>query len=77
MQGTMDLGIVNAAVAMKRSQTLSQVQVAVAKKVMDNDRMNGTAALKLLDAATQNTSLAGDRLVAAATGLGGNVDVYA
>ena len=73
----MDLGLVNSVVQMKQAQNLSKVQVAVAKKVMDVDKMNGAAAIELLDAATHNTSLAGDALAASATGLGGNVDVYA
>lgn len=73
----MDLGLVNSFTQMKQVENLSKVQVAVAKKVMDVDKMNGAAALKLLDAATNSSSMAGDALAASATGLGGNVDVYA
>lgn len=73
----MDMDIVNSAVQMRQAQNLSKIQVAVAKKVMDVDKMNGAAALKLLAAASNTTSMAGDAMVASATGLGGEVDVYA
>jgi Putative motility protein len=73
----MDTQLVNAAVGMKQAETMSRIQVAVAKKVMDVDKMNGAAALKLLDAASQGVAQKGDALVAAATGLGGEIDTYA
>lgn len=73
----MDMGLVNSAVHLKQAENLGKVQIAVAKKVMDVQKDNGAAALKLLDAATENVSMAGDVLVASATGLGGNVDIYA
>ena len=56
---------------------MSRVQIAVARKVMENQRMNGAAALKLLDAAANGFAAKGDALVAAATGLGGSLDTYA
>lgn len=67
----------NAAIGIKQAETMSRVQMAVAKKMMDVDKMNGAAALKLLDAASQSGFKAGDALAAAATGLGGEVDTYA
>lgn len=73
----MDTGLVNMAVGMKQAETVSRVQMAVAKKVMDADKMNGAAAIKLLNAATNASSQAGDALVASATGLGGEIDTYA
>ena len=73
----MDTGLVDAAVGIKQAQTLSRVQFAVAKKVLDTDRANGAAVLKLLDAATAGPAKAGDALVAAATGLGGAIDTFA
>lgn len=73
----MDTSLVNAAIGIKQAETMSRVQVAVAKKMMDVDKMNGAAALKLLNAATQGSVKAGDALAAAATGLGGQVDAYA
>lgn len=74
---SMDTNLVNAAVGIKQAETMSRVQVAVAKKMMDVDKMNGAAALKLLEAASQGTIKAGDRLAAAATGLGSQLDTYA
>ena len=55
---------------------MSKVQVAVAQKVMDNQKMQGAAAIELLNAAAQGVSKAGDELVAAATGLGSQLDMY-
>ena len=70
----MDLvsGIVN----FKQAQLASKVQYAVAGKILDQQEQNGAAVLKLLDAASMNSSKAGDSLVAAATGLGGAIDTY-
>lgn len=70
----MDLvsGISNLQVA----RTYATVQTRVAKKILDTQEMQGQAVLKLLDAATQGVAQAGDSLVAAATGLGGQIDTY-
>lgn len=54
----------------------SDVNIAVAKKVMDTQKQAGANVLQLLDSATQGVATAGDSLVAAATGLGGAIDVY-
>ena len=70
------MDLVGAFSNMQQMQTISQVQIAVAGKVMDMQRMQGAAAIKLLNAASEGMNKAGDQLVAAATGLGGNVDVY-
>lgn len=72
----MDTNLMNMAVGIKQAETLSRVQVAVAKKMMDVEKMNGAAALKLLEAASQSSVKAGDALAAAATGLGGSIDTY-
>jgi hypothetical protein len=66
-------GVIN----FKQAQMASRVQYAVAGKVLDAQKQNGAAALKLLDAASANTVKAGDALMAAATGLGGALDVTA
>jgi len=55
----------------------SKIQYAVARKMLDNQQMQGAAAIKLIDAATKGINQAGDKLVAAATGLGGEIDTYA
>ena len=73
----MDMDLVNAAVGMKQAETMSKVQVAVAKKMMDVDRMNGSAAIQLIEAANAGGVHAGDAMAAAATGLGGQIDTYA
>jgi hypothetical protein len=73
----MDLDLVSSVVGLQQAKTISDVQMAVAKKVMDNDRANGAAVLKLLQAATGGVSQAGDQLAAAATGVGGELDTYA
>lgn len=62
---------------LKQAQIFSQINMRVAKKVLDAQKMDGAAALKLLDAASQVTAQAGDQLVAAATGLGAQLDVRA
>lgn len=62
---------------LQQSKTIGQVQIAVAKKILDNHKQQGAAALQLLQAATVNANRSGDALVAAATGLGGALDTYA
>jgi hypothetical protein len=71
----MDLtsGIVN----LQQAQTMAQIQMRVAKKVLDVQKFQGAAAIKLLEAASKGPNQAGDALVAAATGLGGEIDTYA
>ncbi|MBC8105830.1 MAG: putative motility protein [Anaerolineae bacterium] len=61
---------------LSQANTMSKVQIAVAQKVMDNQKMQGAAALELLNAASSGLSKAGDELVAAATGLGSRLDTY-
>jgi hypothetical protein len=73
----LDMDLVNAAVGMKQAETTAQIQYAVAKKMMDMQKVEGAAIMKLLDAASQQAVQAGDALVAAATGLGAEVDTYA
>jgi hypothetical protein len=70
------MDLVNAFSGMKQAQVMSQVQYAVAGKIMDQQRMDGAAAVKLIEAATAGAGKAGDQLVAAATGLGASLDVY-
>ncbi len=71
----MDLtaGIVN----VKQAQVMGQVQMRVARKMMDMQEMQGAAMVSLIDAAGKVAAAAGDSLVAAATGLGGTLDTYA
>lgn len=62
---------------LQQASTIAQVQIAVAGKILANERDEGAGAAKLLEAADQSVSQAGDALAAAATGLGGALDVYA
>jgi hypothetical protein len=70
------MDLVGAASNLQRAETVSKVQVAVAKKVLDTQRTEGAGALKLLEAAMIGIDKAGDKIVAAATGLGSHIDVY-
>ena len=62
--------------AFNNATLASKIDYAVAKKVLDNQEMQGASALKLIAAASKGFDQAGDQLVAAATGLGGSVDTY-
>ena len=64
-------------IGMKQAQVMGEVQMRVAKKMMDMQEMQGAAAVKLIEAAGKVAASAGDSLVAAATGLGGSLDTYA
>jgi len=57
-------------------KVMAQVQMRVAKKVLDIQEFQGSAAVKLIQSASQATNASGDALVAAATGLGGSIDTY-
>ena len=58
------------------ARTLSAVQTRVARKLLEMQEFQGAAVVKLIEAAGQVTAKAGDSLVAAATGLGAEIDVY-
>jgi hypothetical protein len=73
----MDMDLVSAFSGMQQAKLASQVQYAVAGKVLDQQRSDGAAAVQLIEAATSGANRAGDQLVAAATGLGGTLDVRA
>ena len=71
----MDLNLANTFSGLQQAKTAQEVQVRVAKKVMDAQRQEGDAVLQLLQSATQ-AGAAGDGAGRAA-GLGQQVDVYA
>ena len=73
----MEMNLVNAAVGMKQAETLGRVQYAVARKMLDNQKLQGAAIVKLIESASTNQLKAGDAMMAAATGLGGKLDIYA
>jgi hypothetical protein len=68
------MDLINGMLAIKQSNLNSQVQMTVARKMLDNQEMQGAAAIQLIEAA--GNVGAGDPLVAAATGLGGAIDTY-
>ena len=63
-------GIVN----LKHAQVMGQVQMRVARKLLDTQAMQGAAAVRMIEAAGKVAGAAGDALVAAATGLGAHLD---
>lgn len=69
--------LISGVINLQQAQTASQVQFAIARKILDNQKLQGNAAIELIKAATQGPAQAGDELTAAATGLGGQVDTYA
>ena len=71
------MDLVSTFTGMQQAKLASQVQYAVAGKVLDQQRSDGAAAVQLIEAATAGANRAGDQLVAAATGLGGTLDVRA
>jgi len=68
------MDLTTAVVNFQQARTLSAVQIQVARKVLDMQKLQGAAAVRLIEAAAYTSAGAGDALVAAATGLGGNVD---
>jgi hypothetical protein len=70
------MDLVTAFTGMQQAKLASQVQYAVAAKSMDVQRMQGAAAIQLLESASSGASKGGDAMVAAATGLGGSLDTY-
>ena len=70
------MDLTSAITGLSAAKTQSAVQMKVARKILDNQEMEGAAAIKLIQAAGNVGNKAGDDLVAAATGLGGNVDAY-
>jgi hypothetical protein len=61
--------------AYQQTQIQSQAQFSVAAKVLNIAQQEGTAAIQLLQSATQFGG--GDSLTTSATGLGGSLDTYA
>jgi len=70
------MDLVTAAVNMQQANLMGQVQILVAKKILDSEQEQGAAADELIQAATTGVNQAGNALIAA-TGLGGQLDVTA
>ncbi len=71
------MDLTSAVVDYKQAQVTSQVQFAVARKILDQQKLQGNAAIQLIQAAADTGSKGADDLAVAATGLGGAVDTYA
>lgn len=71
------MDLTSAITQMDQAQVMGAVQISVARKILDMQQLQGDAAVKLIQAADVNANKAGDALVAAATGLGGQIDTYA
>jgi hypothetical protein len=71
------MDLVSGITGFQQAGLMAKIQFAVARKMLDMQQMQGSAALKLVNAASANVNQAGDALVAAATGLGGEIDTYA
>ena len=71
------MDLTSAVTGLQQAKTLGDVQVRVAQKILDTQKFQGAAAVKLIEAASTGVNQAGDTLAAAATGLGGRVDTYA
>jgi hypothetical protein len=70
------MDLVSACVNLQHAGVVGRVQMAVARKVLEMQNLQGNAAIQLIEAATDGVSRAGDAVTAAATGLGGEIDVY-
>jgi hypothetical protein len=71
------MDLVSGLVNLQQATTLSQVQIAVAKKILEVQQQGGNAAVQLIEAASATVDNAGNQVVAAADGLGGQLDQYA
>ncbi|MGH7177210.1 MAG: hypothetical protein ACREJC_07515 [Tepidisphaeraceae bacterium] len=70
------MDLVSGIVGLEAAQTASRIQIAVARKILATQRLEGDSAIKLIEAATAGVCRAGDALTAAATGLGSSLDIY-
>jgi hypothetical protein len=71
------MDLVSAIVGFDQAKTLSSAQVTVAAKVLDISKSQGNAAVQLIQAASQEIDQASSNLVAATTGVGGQLNTYA
>ena len=65
-----------AAIHFQQAKVAAGVQTRVARQVLDMQEFQGAAVVRLIDAAAGVTAQAGDALVAAAIGLGREIDTY-
>ena len=74
----MDTSLVSAAIGLSQAKLSGEVQIAVAKKMLDMQKQTGDADVSgLLNAASTGMDKAANAMVAATTGLGGTLDIAA
>ena len=71
------MDLVSAIVNLQSSRALGEVQLRAAKLLLDNQQLQGSAAVKLIESAAKEVNQAGDALAAQTTGLGGLLDFKA
>ena len=71
-----DMDLTAGVIGLKQAELTSRVQYAVARKILDNQQLQGDAAIKLIEAAGETLQPSADVLTAAATGLGARIDTY-
>jgi len=71
------MDLISAITGWTRRRRSRRVQMSVARKVLDVQQFEGEAAVKLIQAASQTTSKAGDALRPAAHRTRGQMDTYA
>ena len=71
------MDFIGAVANFQSSQVMGELQLRAARKMLDNEQLQGSAAVKLIEAAANGVNNAGDALAAQATGLGGALDVTA
>ena len=70
------MDLVSLATNLQPAKLIGDVQILVARKILDSEQQQGDAAVKLIQAAENGVNSAGNSLVAA-TGLGSQIDVNA
>jgi hypothetical protein len=71
------MDLVNAAIGLQQAKLFGQVQILVAKKILDSEQQQGAAADELVNAATNGVDQAGNALIAATSTLGSQLDLTA
>jgi hypothetical protein len=71
------MDLTSALSGLQQSQVLGEVQIKVASMILDDARSQGAAEVQLIQSAVSGVNNAGNSVVAAATGLGSQVDAYA
>lgn len=71
------MDLTSALSGLQQSQVLGEVQIRVARMILDNEQSQGAAAVQLIQAAETGENSAGNAAIAAVTGLGAQIDTHA